>query len=303
MQKIFSYDDIKSVLPYRKPMLLLDRIKYDSPEKAVGLKVLSMDEMFFQGHFPGQPIMPGVLQVEAMFQLCHFLSVDELDPSNTQDIYLKRLKRVRFRKPVSPGDRLVVEAEMIGKSEEGIEFKASTTNAAGLTCQATITVAVRPKTRPDHFIEAFDELDYSDKVAMNTLQIMDVIPHRFPFLYADYVTSCSPGRICCVKSLTGNEPFFAGYKEGYSVLASSIQCEIIAQAGAINMLSQPHNRGKIALYASINEFEAHRPLFPGDRLVCDLETPVDETKFGRGIGSIKVDGKVAATLSLSFAIV
>lgn len=303
MTDIFSYDDIKTILPYRKPMLLLDRIKVESETRAIGLKMVSMDESFFQGHFPGHPIMPGVLQIEAMFQLCHFLAGDKLDPQRTQDVYLKKLSKVKFRKPVSPGDRILIEVELLSIEDGCAEFKALTRIAAGLACQANITVSVRPKVKPDFFPLSFTEHDYSETAAFNTLSIMNTIPHRFPFLYADYVTEIEGNHICVIKNLTGNEPIFRGYKEDYSVLPSSVQCEIIAQAGAINMLSKPANKGKIAVFAAISEFEVFHPVLPGDQLVCDIEVPGGDSKFGRGIGEIHVGEKVVSTISLSFAIV
>lgn len=303
MSQIFSYDDIRNLLPYRKPMLFLDRIKVEEDGKAVGLKMLTMDESFFQGHFPGHPIMPGVLQVEAMFQLCHFLVGKELDPDGTQDIYLRKLSRVKFRKPVSPGDRLIVEAELLRKDETSAEFKTTACIAAGISCQAVITVSARPKEKPTTFPSEFNEFDFNETVPMTPVKIMETIPHRFPFLYADYVTGLGENTICVVKNLSGNEPIFRGYKDGYAVLPGSIQCEFLAQCGAIKMLLQESNKGRIAYFASISEFEVFHPVFPGDQLVCDTEVPGGDCKFGRGNGTIRVDGKIVCSISLSFAIV
>lgn len=303
MSRILSYDDIRNALPYRQPMLMLDRVKISDDGRAQGLKLLSMDEAFFQGHFPGHPIMPGVLQVEAMFQLCHLVVGKELDPQGTQDVFLQKLSRVKFRKPVTPGDRLILDAELVSKTETAAEFKATAKTAAGVSCQANITVSVRPKCKPDTFSEAFNAFDLSENVKMNTVAIMDTIPHRFPFLYADYVTEIGENTISVVKNLTGNEPIFHGYTQDYAVLPASVQCEFLAQTGAIKMLSYACNKGRIAYFASINEFEAFHPVFPGDQLVCESEVPDADSKFGRGTGLIKVDGKIVSRISLTFAIV
>jgi UDP-3-O-[3-hydroxymyristoyl] N-acetylglucosamine deacetylase/3-hydroxyacyl-[acyl-carrier-protein] dehydratase len=94
-------------------MLLLDRVTRESETRFVGVKNLTVNELFFQGHFPNRPIMPGVLQVETMKQLCELIVRKELDPTGMQDVYLKKLQKVKFRNPAEPGDRLFLDAEII----------------------------------------------------------------------------------------------------------------------------------------------------------------------------------------------
>lgn len=303
MSQILSYADLEKKLPYRRPMLLLDRVVIESPTQAKGIKLLSMDEAFFQGHFPNQPIMPGVLQVETMFQLSQLLIQDELNPTGEKDVYLQKLSRIKFRRPVLPGDRLRVESELIGITEGIAEFKVSAHTASGLSSQGTMFIATREKTLPKTIQTEFDEYDFSDKVAMNTMKLCEFIPHRFPFLFIDYVVSIDGGDSIAVKNVTGNEPMYFGYQKDYPVLPSSVQSEIMAQAGCIDMLSQPHNLGKIAFFAGINEFEAFKPVFPGDRLVCKLNIPDLNARMGRGYGEIYVDNEIVAKLTMGYAIV
>ncbi len=102
--------EISSILPHKFPFLLVDRVRTLEPDKIVAIKNVSMGEPFFQGHFPGMPIMPGVLMVEAMAQAGAILAArtSDFDPDK-QVIFFMAIDKVKFRKPVTPGDQLVME--------------------------------------------------------------------------------------------------------------------------------------------------------------------------------------------------
>ena len=105
--------DILEVLPHRYPMCMLDRIiEVESGKRAVGIKNLSFNEPFFQGHFPEQPVMPGVLQMEALAQLGAWLLLKELGAEG-QVGYFVSIKEAKFRRPVVPGDQLRLEIEIL----------------------------------------------------------------------------------------------------------------------------------------------------------------------------------------------
>jgi len=105
---------ILSVLPHRYPFLLVDRIlEVTGTSRIVGLKNVTINEPFFQGHFPGHPIMPGVLIVEAMAQVGGCLMMGTLERPETKVVYFMALDRVRFRRPVRPGDQLRMEVEVL----------------------------------------------------------------------------------------------------------------------------------------------------------------------------------------------
>ena len=105
---------IMQVMPHRYPFLLVDRILEIEPEKRiVGLKNVTINEPFFQGHFPGHPIMPGVLIVEAMAQVGGMLLMDHFDDPESKVVYFMSLDNVKFRRPVLPGDQLRFELEMV----------------------------------------------------------------------------------------------------------------------------------------------------------------------------------------------
>jgi beta-hydroxyacyl-ACP dehydratase FabZ len=106
---------IKEILPHRYPFLLVDRIlSLEVGKKIVGLKNITINEPFFQGHFPGRAIMPGVLIIEALAQVGGILAlVSTPEQMGNHSIFLLGLDKVRFRKPVVPGDQLVLELESV----------------------------------------------------------------------------------------------------------------------------------------------------------------------------------------------
>lgn len=112
------FQDIIKLLPHRYPFLLVDKIIEIEPEtRIVGIKNVTANEPFFQGHFPGNPIMPGVLIIEAMAQVGGVLSrlsiADVADGGNNDEIYFMSMEKVKFRSPVVPGDQLVLEAQVL----------------------------------------------------------------------------------------------------------------------------------------------------------------------------------------------
>jgi len=111
---VYGIEDIMRVLPHRYPFLLVDRIlEIEEGKRIVGLKNVTINEPFFQGHFPGHPIMPGVLIVEAMAQVGGMLLMGNLEDPDTKVVYFMSLDNIKFRKPVRPGDQLIFELEII----------------------------------------------------------------------------------------------------------------------------------------------------------------------------------------------
>lgn len=300
---ILGLSEIKAVLPQRYPMLMLDRVELIDENKAVAVKNLSMNEMFFQGHFPNHPIMPGVLQVEAMKQLGEILARPVLDPSGDNDVYMRIVEKVKFRKPNNPGDRVKVEAEIVERKEGEVVVQARTSNNSGMTCEAKITLAVRPKTGPTQMPQMFNEFDKHEGTPMDVTQIMSLVPHRYPFLLIDNLAAIEGDRIVATKNVTGNEEIFAHCPDQYAVLPEALQCEIIAQSGCACVLARPENAGKIGYFMSIDRAESFAPIYPGDQLVCDIVLPPAKSRFGKGTGSIRVDGKLVFEITLMFAIV
>jgi UDP-3-O-[3-hydroxymyristoyl] N-acetylglucosamine deacetylase/3-hydroxyacyl-[acyl-carrier-protein] dehydratase len=108
IQKIMEY------LPHRYPMLLVDRvIEFEPKKRIVGVKNVTINEPFFQGHYPGHPIMPGVLIIEAMAQVGGLLLMDTIDDPDNKVVYFMSLDGVKWRRPVTPGDQLVFEVQLL----------------------------------------------------------------------------------------------------------------------------------------------------------------------------------------------
>src|SRR5213082_1926427 len=110
MEVILDSEGIRKLLPHRYPFLLVDRVIELQPrEKIVGIKQVSINEPFFQGHFPGAPVMPGVLVIEALAQCGAILALREIEDRDAKLVLFTGIKEARFRRPVVPGDTLVLE--------------------------------------------------------------------------------------------------------------------------------------------------------------------------------------------------
>jgi beta-hydroxyacyl-ACP dehydratase FabZ len=115
---IYNVTEIMKFLPHRYPFLLVDRIvEIDPPNRIVGLKNVTMNEEFFQGHFPGAPVMPGVLILEAMAQTAGVLFSRDLpeEERNKKLLFFTGIEHAKFRRPVVPGDQLRLELEFLNR--------------------------------------------------------------------------------------------------------------------------------------------------------------------------------------------
>lgn len=138
---------------------------------------------------------------------------------------------------------------------------------------------------------------------LNIKEIMDIIPHRQPFLLIDRIEELEPGkRAVGTKCVSYNEPFFNGHFPSEPVMPGVLIIEALAQVGTVAMLSVPENKGKIGYFGAINSAKFKTKVYPGD--VLTLEVEIIKQKGPIGVGSAKayVDGKVAVVAELTFAI-
>ncbi|NBW24106.1 MAG: 3-hydroxyacyl-[acyl-carrier-protein] dehydratase FabZ [Betaproteobacteria bacterium] len=134
-------------LPHRYPILLVDRVIALEKGKSIkALKNVTINEPFFQGHFPYRPVMPGVLMLEALAQAAALLAFDALGTGPSEDLvyYFAGIDNARFKRPVEPGDQLMLDVEMVRMKAGIFKFNGSASVDGTLAVQAELTCAVRP---------------------------------------------------------------------------------------------------------------------------------------------------------------
>ena len=139
---------------------------------------------------------------------------------------------------------------------------------------------------------------------LNSNEIAQIIPHRYPFALVDKIVDGEVGKWARgIKCVTVNEPFFQGHFPQYHVMPGVLIVEAMAQVGGVALLSMPENKGKLALFGGIKNARFRRQVTPGD--VLEIECTLTKQKGPVGIGEAKatVDGQVAATAELTFALV
>lgn len=139
-------NEIMKYLPHRYPFLLVDRIVEIGEARIVGIKNVTINEPFFQGHFPGHPIMPGVLLIEAMAQVGGIFAFKSLNATpDTKVVYFMGIDGARFRKPVLPGDQVRFELELLKKRGPVYSFKGSALVDGALVAEAELLATIVDK--------------------------------------------------------------------------------------------------------------------------------------------------------------
>ena len=140
--------EILGLLPHRYPFLLIDRIvEFEPTKRLVAIKNVTMNEPFFQGHFPGYPIMPGVLVVEAMAQAGGVIMMHEMADREKKLVVFTGIERAKFRRPVTPGDQLRIEVDVLSFRTRAGRIEGSAYVDGKLACHATLTCQVVSRER------------------------------------------------------------------------------------------------------------------------------------------------------------
>lgn len=119
--------DIRDILPHRYPMLLVDRILELEEDRIVGMKNVTANEPFFSGHFPEYPVMPGVLIIEAMAQVGGVLVLKSVPDRKSKLVLFASIEEAKFRRPVLPGDTLVIECKTLKRKETVVKMQGTAT--------------------------------------------------------------------------------------------------------------------------------------------------------------------------------
>ena len=138
--------EIMSLLPHRYPFLLIDRVVEMEPrQRIVAIKNVTINEFHFQGHFPDYPIMPGVLMVEAIAQAGGALLLSEIPDRDSKLMVFTSIENARFRRPVTPGDQLRIEVNVLNWRSRAVKMAGSITVDGKLVCDAVVMCQVVPR--------------------------------------------------------------------------------------------------------------------------------------------------------------
>lgn len=145
---VITKEKILQLLPHRDPFLMLDELRDAVPgESGIGIRYISADEYYFKGHFPNNPVMPGVLQVEAMAQTaCAIVELEYINSGHPRaDVLFRAVDNVKFKKVVLPGDTLEMHVKKISSLRNVFKFVGETYVNGELTCSAVLTALMLPK--------------------------------------------------------------------------------------------------------------------------------------------------------------
>ena len=143
----FDIQEILGLLPHRYPFLLIDRVvEFERGKRLVAIKNVTMNEPFFQGHFPGYPLMPGVLIVEAMAQAGAIIMLKEIPDRDKKLAVFTGIEKAKFRRPVTPGDQLRIEVDVLSMRSRLGRMEAKATVDGKVVCQATLSCSIVPRT-------------------------------------------------------------------------------------------------------------------------------------------------------------
>lgn len=141
-------NEIQSVIPHRYPFLLIDRIvEIDPFKRIVALKNVTINEPFFQGHFPGAPVLPGVIIIEAMAQAGAVLLFREVPDRESKLLYFTSIEEAKFRRPVGPGDQLILEVSVIKYKMGYAKLRGEARVDGNLVTEAIISSALADRNR------------------------------------------------------------------------------------------------------------------------------------------------------------
>lgn len=200
-------------------------------------------------------------------------------PSHSANCELARLIQAQIRKPLEAVQTFTPPP--VAEKERSAAPSAAASGGAGKEVEGIIR----------------------DGATLDNMQVMQILPHRYPFLMVDKVTKIEGNRVVAVKNVTVNEPYFQGHFPGHPIMPGVLQLEAIAQVAGILMLRQAENFGKIAYFMSAESVKWRKPVRPGDVLVIDVELTKSRGKIGKAKGTCLVDGEAVSEADVTFMLV
>jgi UDP-3-O-[3-hydroxymyristoyl] N-acetylglucosamine deacetylase/3-hydroxyacyl-[acyl-carrier-protein] dehydratase len=148
-----------------------------------------------------------------------------------------------------------------------------------------------------------EALTIRDGVTLDVMQVMKLIPHRYPFLMLDKVIKIDGNKVTAIKNVSVNEPYFQGHFPGHPIMPGVLQLEAMAQAAGILTLKQAENFGKLAYFMSAESVKWRKPVRPGDTLVIEVEMTKSRGKIGKAKGACLVDGEAVSEAEITFMLI
>ena len=300
----FNYSELSALLGVKAPLLMIDRLKVVDDGSAVGIRQVTMNDVIFQGHFPGTPVMPGVLQVAAMVQAAKVLYLQAFPGDSL--IAPVAFRKVKFHNPVVPGTTFKVTCRQSGEPADGKvedEIKNYVDDAVASSGFVTLERKDAAWFTPSEAEGVPEYVATLPEGAKPTgpIELMEHIPHRYPFMLVDgmYATE-DVANIVGYKNVTGSDPLVNAISP--LCFASGLQVEAGAQLGCVAMLSLPENKGKLGFFMSIDSAEFKRPVLPGDRLYMKVSCE-PHGRFGVARGEFHIGAELVTTAAIKFAIV
>jgi 3-hydroxyacyl-[acyl-carrier-protein] dehydratase len=302
-----------SLLEHRYPFLMIDRLLEEGEGWLRARKCVSFNESYFQGHFPGYPIMPGVLILEGMAQTgCAMIGRRD---GRARRIYLAGLEAARFKKPAFPGDVLIYECRGEMERPNRGRFVCQTLCDGRVIATATLVWIAADggsrregeknagaKTSKKPAATAAPDLSNieSEPASADPKAMLNLLRHRYPFLLVDRALLFRERGIIGRKCVSFNEPFFQGHFPGEPIMPGVLILEGMAQAGCL-FLGHRDGGSRSVHLAAIENARFKRPVHPGDVLIYDCELVSERKKFGKMRCQATIGPDVVASAEMFFA--
>lgn len=299
--KIYQFSELCEKLGVGSPMLMIDRVQVDSTSMtALSLKTLSIDEALFQGHFPREPIFPGVLHILGAVQATEVL-LRETDNRCGELVILKEINRYKFRKPVLPGDVIYHAIEVVERNENDLLVSVKVYNGETLASEGRLLVGYADKCYAE-CVRGIDKTAYDSTVDFKDIKVIrQAIPHRFPFLLLDRITNLETenGVIVGYKNVTGNDAFMSGLTT--KMMPNVLLAEAAAQTACAYSLSLPDMGDRLGLFFSIDRAKFYAPVLPGDQARFELVSKSGRVCYAEG--KVYVGSELVAEVDMKFVLV